>query len=129
MKKLSIVFLAVLALSFVLTSCSKDKDNDNKQCTAKTAQETATVNVNVTYFASKTGEGNVTSLTYQGPTGAVTVNDPKLPYQVTVTIPAGKAIGISVTGVMTNGKIEVSHAVRDAADNDLIHQTGSECSR
>lgn len=84
----------------VLSSCSKDTSDT---CDVSTTPTTAGVAESVSYSANKIGNASMSSLTYGGANGNVTVNNPTLPWSTTVTVPQGGNISIAATGKSSSG--------------------------
>lgn len=67
------------------------------------------------YNASRTGSSTVSSLTYGGANGPVSVNNPSLPFNQTLSVPAGAEVFISVRGTARGGELKAGHAFTDGA--------------
>ncbi len=83
--------------------------------------------ITVTYSASLTGTGAVTSVTYVTDTGPIVVNNPALPWQVVVvnaTSPAAiRAAGRVTTGTITIGYSAVGAPARSEQNSAICEQT------
>jgi len=86
----------------ILLSCSKKNDTP-KTCTVSPTTMTATAAGSLQYDVSLTGAATVSSITYAGNTGSITVNNPVLPFSVNLNVLAGASISITVLGVAPAG--------------------------
>jgi hypothetical protein len=84
-----------------LFSCSK-KDTP-KTCTVSPATMTASAAGSLQYDVSTTGAATISSITYAGNSGTVTVNSPALPFEVNLNVLKGASISISVSGTAPAG--------------------------
>lgn len=73
--------------------------------------------VDVQYQATQTGDGTLTSLTYAGPSGNVTVQNPSLPYNFTTTVTLPTQVTMSASGFYTNGTITIAYSANVSGGN------------
>ena len=103
-KILSFALLALVGGALAVSACS-DSDNPlDSACTISTAISDGVGTV--TYTASRTGNGTISSYTYNTDGGPVTVTDPTLPYTLTMTLPTAHA-GAAAIGTASNGSITI----------------------
>jgi hypothetical protein len=107
MKKL--IVLATL-LSFLMmgfyTSCKK-KDTEITCNLSKS--DTAPSDMPVTFKAVSTGDGAISTLTYQVGTTTITVTSPSLPWSVELSATANDAVSITATGTTKDGSLTISY--------------------
>ena len=96
-QQLSLVFI------FLIFGCNHTS-NAPKLCSLS-HMDTATVAGQLQYDVSATGSATVTSITYVGNTGSITVTNPVLPFEVNLQILAGATISIAVEGLTPTGNI------------------------
>lgn len=100
----SLALLAVAGGAFALSSCS---DSDNPGDSACALQTDISNGVGtVTYTASRTGNGSVSTYSYSTDGGLVTVTDPTLPYTATVELATARASATAL-GTASNGSITI----------------------
>lgn len=105
----------VLLLSFIMigfTACKKDTDTTCNL--AKT--DKAPSAMGILFKAVKTGDGVISTLTYQVGATTKTISNPALPWSVTVDASAGDAISITATGTTSNGSLTISYDGKNATD-------------
>jgi hypothetical protein len=103
-KVLGLALLSLVGGALVASACS-DSDNPlDSACTIATAISDGVGTV--TYTASRTGNGTISSYTYNTDGGPVTVTDPALPYSLTVTLETAHA-GAAAIGTASNGSITI----------------------
>ena len=103
-KACSLALLALVGGGFVASACS---DSDNPLDSACTIATDVSAGVGtVTYTASRTGNGTISSYTYNTDDGPVVVTDPTLPYSLTVTLATAHASAAAV-GTASNGSITI----------------------
>ena len=104
MKNMMRLFVRVVAVFALVSSCSKkDSNNTPTSCSFGTNTVTTNSDVPVTYSASNQNSGTISSITYLGANGEVIVDSPTLPWSVTVTIPQGKSVNITAIGTAPSG--------------------------
>src|SRR5664279_1393638 len=103
----------VIFLFAIVPSCSKkDSGSSAKQCNFATYTVATTSAVEVTYTATNSSGGTISSLIYQGAAGAVTVASPTLPWTLKVTVPKGANVSISAVGsAPSGGSLSVSYSI------------------
>jgi hypothetical protein len=100
MKPLHFFFLIVLSFA-MFSSCSKS--DDSQPCDVSTNPTTAGAAESVSYSANKIGNATMSSLTYGGANGDIMVNNPTLPFSMTVNVPQGASISVSASGKSSSG--------------------------
>ncbi len=112
MKKFTIL---ALLLSFVMVSFTTCKKDSGITCNlAKT--DTAPSEMTILFKAIKTGDGVISTLTYQVGATTKTVTNPTLPWSVNVDASAGDAISITATGTTSDGSLTISYDGKNATD-------------
>lgn len=104
MKKSFRIALLALLLIANITACKKTEE---KTCSLATSPTRPPVEMNVVYSALQTGDGKISSLTYTTITGPVTVQNPTLPWTLTVPVLTTTDVSISATGTTTNGSLKI----------------------
>ena len=106
MKKIITVTLLLAGMLLLAASCKKD---DKESCKPNSSSFTTTQDMTVQYRAMQSGDGTISSLTYYtSATDVDTVNNPQLPWSVTVDVNAGSNLMISAEGTARNGQVGVS---------------------
>ncbi len=108
MKKFPILLIFLIPLMFLSSSCKKEKETEIT-CSLTTAPTQPPVDMNVTYKATQTGDGTISSLTYVTITGTVTVTNPQLPWEVTVAVTTTTNVSIAAAGTVKNGSLNISY--------------------
>jgi hypothetical protein len=90
-----------------------------------TFSEGAPSTISVTYTASVTGDGTITSLTYVGGSGPVTINNPTLPFSVDTTVSLPTQAAMSASGYYTNGTVTIAYQANVGGGD--IEQTNQVC--
>ena len=106
MKKMSFLLLALIPMMFLPVSCKKDKE---VTCTLVTAATQPPVDMNVTYKATQTGDGTISTLSYVNTTGTITISNPQLPWEFTVAVTTSTNVSISASGTVKNGSLNISY--------------------
>ena len=122
MKRRFYGYLFALCLGLTIPGCSDDND---RACNISTPTY---LNINagvVSYSANTTGSSTINSLTYLTPGGPVSVNNPVIPFVISVPVPAGSTISITVMGTARNGEITIAHAFAGA--NGEVDQDTVQC--
>jgi hypothetical protein len=103
MKKNLFSALSLTSLILLTLSCNKDKE---KECNLVLGPGRPAGAMSVVYSAAQTGDGVITSLTYNtSATDQVTVNNLTLPWSVTVNMSAGSTIQMTATGTAEDGSV------------------------
>lgn len=107
-------FLGLASLAALpLAGCDSNKDDQKTplDCTLNVSNAAQTVQMRYTYSVSKPTTGTVTTVSYRSAaptastTGIATVQNPVLPWSVTVTLDRNVAPLLTALGSVTNGKI------------------------
>jgi hypothetical protein len=106
MKKIAtiLIVLAVAAASF--SGCKKTTEIT---CSLFTAATTPPVDMVVVYTATATGDGTISTLSYVTPTGTVTVQNPSLPWTISVNVLTTTNVQITASGTTKNGSLTISY--------------------
>jgi hypothetical protein len=109
MKSVSLFILAGTAL--VLFSCSKSNSSNGGTHTCNLALPVISASAvgSVKYEVKLTGSGQVTKIILKSNGVDSTLNSPGLPFQVTLPLSSGAAIGLSVNGTTSGGTIEIEY--------------------
>lgn len=115
------LFAFAIALTFVIYACS-DNENiiippDPLNCNPFIPSFTIQVPCTVVYTAEKTGNINVSKLTYRNASGIQTVNNPALPYIDTLVLNAQDTVSMSAESVATGGSIQIKVHARSGGTN------------
>lgn len=94
------LFVALIGFS----ACNKDKE---KTCNLET-ENISPDNMPVIFVATQTGDGVISSLTYEISGNSNTVVNPGLPWTITEDAVAGTNVRIIATGKTTNGSLTIS---------------------
>jgi hypothetical protein len=101
-------FIMLLCLLFL--SISGCKKGSEITCNLSTAANQPPVDMSVVYTATQTGDGTISSLSYETITGTVTVPNPTLPWTVVVNVLSTTAVKISASGTTKNGSLKISYS-------------------
>ncbi len=107
MKNLAIILMFLTVALFSFSGCKKTKE---LTCDLNTVSTQPPVEMNIVYSATQTGDGAIASLTYTTITGPVTIQNPSLPWSLTVSVLTTTNVSISATGTTKNGSLEISYA-------------------
>jgi len=133
-RSLSVRCAAALALVVVVAGCGSSSGTGPGGRTAcnpplsigPTTFSPATGTINVTYTASVTGDGQISTLTYQGASGPVVVNGPTLPFSVSTTVPLPSQAQMTASGSYnTNGTASIAYNANLGGGN--IQQGNQSC--
>ena len=112
MKKVSVV---ALLLSFVMISFTTCKKDTKITCNLEKADK-APSEMTIVFKAVKTGDGTISTLTYQVGSTVKTISDPVLPWTVSVDALADDNISIKATGTTEDGSLTISYDGENATD-------------
>ncbi len=105
-------FLSILIIGF-FTSCKKD----NTEITCQLSKsDNAPSDMPIIFKAFNTGDGAISTLTYQVGTAIETVTSPVLPWSVEVDALAGDNISITATGTTKDGSLTISYEGKNDTD-------------
>jgi uncharacterized lipoprotein YajG len=107
MKKSLKLTLVLIVAIVSITGCKKSATEIT--CNLATAATQPPVEMNIVYSASRTGDGSISSLSYRTITGMVTVQNPQLPWTITVPVLTTTDVSITATGTTTNGSIKITY--------------------
>ena len=99
-----LIFITVVFVSFI--GCKK---NTAITCNLATTATQPPVEMNIVYTAIQTGDGAIASLSYVTISGTVTVQNPQLPWTITVPILTTTNVAISATGTTNNGSLKITY--------------------
>lgn len=94
----------IVMIIYIISGCSKSSQSKNN-CNFSTGQVTAPSGAEITYTASAKGSASLSSVTYQGLTGQVTVSNPSLPWSISFGYANGGSVELSAEGNATNGGV------------------------
>jgi len=115
-------FILVTALVLVAACGSSTGPGGRTNCNpalsigSDFAEPTGTIDV--MYSASVTGDGQISSLTYAGPSGPVMVSNPALPYSITTTVPLPTQATMTASATYTNGTITIAYSASVGGSDD-----------
>jgi hypothetical protein len=106
----------VLALAATLGAADGCEDlaglNGSGNCDLDTGESSLLGTLTATYLASGTGDASMSSLSYATDEGSKTINDPKLPFTVTVKLTTARA-RLRARGTSGTGTLSISVGVSD----------------
>jgi hypothetical protein len=106
---------ALLALGWLaaaVAACEEGAGLSNENCDMDTGMSALGGTLTVQYFASATGDAAMSSLTYSTDLGPRTVDDPTLPYSVTVQLTSARA-RIRAKGASGSGTLSIGYGLSD----------------
>lgn len=101
--------LMVFLLALAIAGCKKET-KETITCNLQATPDSTIVGMNVVYRATQTGDGTMSSLSYATSSGMVTVNNPSLPWTLTIQVPSNTKITMTATGTVTNGSLDIDYA-------------------
>ena len=104
--------VAVALLGGAAAACQEGAGLSNENCDMDTGQSSLAGTLTVQYFASATGDGAMSSLTYATDLGPRTVDEPRLPYSVTVQLTSARA-RMRAKGASGTGTLSIGYGVSD----------------
>ena len=78
-------------------------------CNLLAAPDSTNAGLTVVYTATATGDGTVSSLSYATSAGMVTVNNPALPWAITIQVPSRTRLTMTAAGTVTNGSLNIDY--------------------
>lgn len=124
MKKIAnflIMFLLLLGIG--LSGCKKAKEIT---CSLYTAPSQPVIAMTVVYAAAQTGDGAISSLSYETNAGTVTVSNPTLPWTITISVLSGTNVKMSASGTTKNGSLKISYAGEGTSGSSTSKISGSD---
>jgi hypothetical protein len=120
MKTIIRFFLAGMA--FILFSCSKSNNSSGgtHTCNLSLPVISASAAGTVKYEVKLTGSGHVSQIVLKSNGVDSTLNSPGLPFQVTLPVSSGAAIGLNVSGTTSGGTIEIEYEYTPGGGGSLI---------
>ena len=94
----------IVLFIYIISGCSKSSSSNNN-CNFSTGSTTAPSGAEVSYSASGKGSASLSSITYQGINGQVTVSNPALPWSISFGYANGGSVELSAEGTATNGGV------------------------
>ncbi|WP_163409442.1 hypothetical protein [Flavobacterium ajazii] len=129
MKKITIVFLYVIALTFTVLSCSKDDDNTEKTpANYYSLGDTKITNISYAAYSNNSSSGYILILAQNVPTGDV-YNYDHLYLEIPVEQLDGQKIDLSKTysyGWFPYGRIRLGDLFYEWKDNNGYKLTGTD---
>lgn len=126
MIKRSSAYLLTGLLFTVISSCTDNDEKSNiRDCDVSATAYTTQNDGTVKYTVPQIGNSEVNSVTYVGTNGPVTVNDPVLPFEISVNTKAGTSINVSAKG-RTSSRIVVEYDF--TGGNGEMQKSSAECS-
>ena len=106
MKKIS-VFIVFIALAMIsLSGCKKAKEIT---CVLYAAENQPAADMNDIYSATQTGDGTILALSYVTISGTVTIQNPTLPWTITVSVLTSTKVSMAATGNVKNGSLKIAY--------------------
>lgn len=106
MKRKLMFTLSISLLLFGLVNCKKTNEIT---CNLSASSTQPPVEMDILYTASQTGDGTISSLSYVTISGTVTVQNPTLPWSVTVPALTTTKVAISASGNVKNGSLKITY--------------------
>ena len=124
----SIIRIVLAAFALIIFSCSKSDNNSGGAHTCNFALPviSASANGSVKYEVKISGTGQVTQIVLKSNGADSAINSPTLPFQVTLPVNSGAAIGLSVKGSTSVGTIEIEYSFTPTGGGSL-NKNEDEC--
>jgi hypothetical protein len=106
MKKYLIHLMLFSVVIIGLPGCKKTSEIT---CNLATATSQPPVEMNITYTATQSGDGTISLLSYMTIAGTVTVQNPSLPWSITVPALTSTNVSISASGTTKNGSLKIGY--------------------
>ncbi len=113
---ITIIKFLPLIILLPLLSCDKNTELFPWQCDCHIEAVKLTKPSTVTYHVSANGDAAVSSVTYQTANGAVTRNNPSLPFKATAQMKTGDTVSLTAKGNPGEGNIVLTYDVEDSED-------------
>jgi len=124
MKKITnFLIMIILLLGIGLSGCKKAKEIT---CSLYAAPSQPTIAMTVVYTAAQTGDGTISSLSYETNAGTVTVSNPTLPWSISISVDSGTNVKMSATGTTKNGSLKISYAGEATTGSSTSKISGSD---
>lgn len=94
----------IVLFIYIISGCSKSSPSKNN-CNFSTGLATAPSGAEVSYSATGKGSASLSSVTYQGVNGPVTISNPSLPWSISFGYANGGSVELSAEGTATNGGV------------------------
>jgi len=108
MMKKQLLFIIFLFAAFVSNTGCKKTANEIT-CNLNTTATQPPVEMNIVYTATQTGDGTIASLTYVTNGGTVTVQNPQLPWTITIPVLSSTFVSITAVGTTKNGSLKIKY--------------------
>ena len=109
--------IAILSLMIVLlTNCDSTESSGPESFNLAVTPTEANMDYSVEYKAEKTGDGQLSQIVYNTNDGQVTVDNPSLPWTVTVNIVQGTNISLEASGTASNGSVTITAKAEHNSD-------------
>jgi hypothetical protein len=133
LKRRSSLILLTFLLGLGIAGCDSSEVDEPRTCNLATSDTIVPAGMSVTYRATKTGDGSISSLSYGTNDGLQQVTNPALPFTQTVTLGAGTHALMSATGTVRNGMLKIEFTGSSSTggttttieDSDSCSQTSS----
>jgi hypothetical protein len=112
MKRTLLHVAAALISAMVISACQED-DSDTYDCPLSLSAKAPEDGLVVYSVTVESGEGRANLITYQGTSGKVTLNNPDLPFHVTIDVKKDDIISIATNVTAMHGKVAVGYAFSD----------------
>ncbi|POY36352.1 hypothetical protein C3K47_11435 [Solitalea longa] len=110
MKKSLYITLTALILSVTINSCSKNEEADTQTCDISAESYITNSEGTVTYTVTASGDNSsISSISYTGADGAVTVNNPNTSFSQSVNVHKGTMINLNAKGTAIKGQLRASY--------------------
>lgn len=119
--------LFMLVIAFVAISFSSCKKDSEITCNLN-AGDKATNEMTITFTATKTGDGVISSLTYKTSEKEETITNPTLPWTIVVDATEGTDFSIVADGTVKDGSITVAYSGVELENPDNKMEGSDFCS-
>jgi len=118
----SVIRFILAGTALVLFSCSKSNNSSGGTHTCDFALPVISASAvgTVKYEVKLTGSGQVSKIILKSNGVDSTLNSPGLPFQVTLPVSSGAAIGLSVQGTTSGGTIDIEYTYTPDGGGALV---------
>lgn len=122
-KTANFLIMFLLLLGIGLIGCKKAKEIT---CSLYAAPSQPVIAMTVVYAAAQTGDGTISSLSYETNAGTVTVSNPTLPWTISISVLSGTNVKMSASGTTKNGSLKISYAGEGTTGSSTSKISGSD---
>jgi hypothetical protein len=118
-----VIRFILTGIAFIIFSCSKSDNNSGggtRTCNFSLPVISASADGSVKYEVKLTGTGQVSQIILKSNGVDSTLNSPGLPFQLTLPVASGAAIGLTVKGSTSGGIIDIEYSYTPNSGGSLI---------